>query len=329
MASSAARRRVLMTVIALGAAVLAWSVPGSSALAVSDYPAAITGVLRTPEGQAPGDNYLWVEAYRVYSTGTVAGRATQLSNVDASGTYALTGLPAGSYKLLVTDHDPPHRFAQQWYPDATSATAGATVVVKAGAVADGRDVTLTAPVSLTLVLKDARGRSTRGSVDVVDLDGRPVAPFAGTDGYPRSVTIDGLHPGSYKVRGHLYAVGHTEWYSHRASFGAATPVVVGPQAETTRTFTFHPPQLKNVRRPTVTLRGTDLRASKGSWSRRPTHFTYHLVRDGHRVKGTIAQRYWVKKKDLGHRLKVCVVVSRDGYVDGRACSRYSPRIRHL
>ena len=71
-----------------------------------------------------------------------------------------------------------------------------------------------------------------------------------------------------------------------------------------------------------------LTADPGEWSPNRRAFTYRWLRDGERIRGADERRYRLAPEDVGHRLRVRVSTSKDGYRPARASSRPTREIMH-
>jgi hypothetical protein len=133
--------------------------------------ATISGHLRAPDGGNPEDTYLGVDAYTVESDGKTHGYANLLSNTDSGGYFQISKMSAGTYMLLVTDDDTPQNYGQQWYPDASMASAGTPITVTTGEQVVGKDMTLSTPGTLNIQTLYGT-HSAQSQVELRDADGR-------------------------------------------------------------------------------------------------------------------------------------------------------------
>lgn len=67
--------------------------------------------------------------------------------------------------------------------------------------------------------------------------------------------------------------------------------------------------------------GKKLTAKPGSWSPRPSSYTYRWYRNGAPIKGATKRTYTVKKSDRGRKITVRIQAKRAGYPAGSAVSR--------
>jgi len=115
---------------------------------------------------------------------------------NADGTYALTGLSTGNYKIQFRHWGEPVRLADQWYKGANSFESAAPVAVVAGTAKTGINATM---VQGGYVAGKITAGGVGGSyaVDVLNLDGSLAASsYSNPDG---SYNVSGLAAGSYKI----------------------------------------------------------------------------------------------------------------------------------
>lgn len=288
--------------------------------------ATISGHLYGPDGGNPNDTYLNVEAYTVDANGTTHGYANLLSNTNDDGYFQISKMPAGTYMLLVKDNDTPQNYGQQWYPDASMASAGTPITVTTGEHVTGKDMTLSTPGSLSIQTLYGT-HSAQGQIEVRDADGREI-DFKNTDSHGR-VTFPVLRPGNYKIRTLAWgAWDYSEWYSHKRSAATANTIAVTSGETTSQQMTLHYVTLTANSRPRLHVHGNELELANTTWNVRPNpiYSEYSWYRDGKRLSGHPFNWYITKKADVGHHIKACVIANRSGYAPGRTCSRYSPKI---
>ena len=71
-----------------------------------------------------------------------------------------------------------------------------------------------------------------------------------------------------------------------------------------------------------------LTADPGEWSPVRRQFSYSWLRDGAPIRGAHGRSYRLAPEDVGHRLRVRVTTTREGYRRGRASSRQTRAIMH-
>jgi hypothetical protein len=205
----------------------------SSINAVLEVGASIRGTITGPNGVTPlGD--INVEVYRVPTGGS--GDLVWMNDTwsASDGTYVMSGLPAGTYRLAFNDYS--DQYLQEYYNNAETLSAATDVVVPAGAAVTGINASLAAASSIAGRVTGANG--TTPLVDIQVVAWVSVAgPFPGfyywnwyqsadtdTNGNYR---IWGLAPGTYRVSfedgNGQYAL---EYYDNVSSVEEATDVIV-------------------------------------------------------------------------------------------------------
>lgn len=183
--------------------------------------ASISGKVTAPSGVDPA--HLRVSAFSTDSQSTDAGNV----QVSPDGSYQLTGLRAGSYKLQFSGYQTDA--LTQWYKNAATFSTATAVAVTAGQVLTGIDATLvkgasingkvTAPVGVNLSSVSVNVQST----EPIEGFMPPFVQIAADGTYRAS----GLPAGSYSVGFNGYNSGALpQWYKNADSLASATPVVV-------------------------------------------------------------------------------------------------------
>ena len=146
----------------------------------------------------------------------------------ADGTFRLTGLPTGSYRVQTRSTA---TLIGEYFNDAGDAGSAEPVEVTAESATSGIDFRLISKGTIT-------GTVTRASDDAPVSDMRvEVLDFSSSQygsrvGYAYTddngaYTIDGLPPGQYRVRTDRYSFYYvTQYYSRSATFEGAVPVVI-------------------------------------------------------------------------------------------------------
>jgi hypothetical protein len=158
----------------------------------------------------------------------VAGTGT-----DDNGTYIVSGLPAGSYKVMF-DASFANMFfcgnyAYEWYNNSASFDTATPVSLAAGEAKTGINAQLATGGSIAGTVTDS-GSSPIANVFAIvyDLSGDAVS-YAYTD-VNGAYTATGLPTGSYKVAFETFDIpcGNyaDEWYNDKPDFDTATPVNV-------------------------------------------------------------------------------------------------------
>lgn len=287
--------------------------------------AKITGYLRMPDGSAPGNNALSVYAYKVHSNGKADSTEETFSNTADAGYFEVSKLPVGRYVLQVVDNGNAPRMARQWFPRAATASASTPITVSTGQLSTDHDMTLTRGSTLKLAFKNPKGQPTPAFAEVFDADGRWID--ANSTFGAGIATIDGLHAGAYRVKGASSMTNFTQWYSKKKTLATANPLTVGAGTTLSRSFTIHYPTLKATKRPRVKIDLNTVVAKRPKWNKKPQGYDVVWYRDGKRSSRPGFEYYLTSKSDVGRRIKACYIAYRDGYANGRSCSKYSAKIK--
>jgi hypothetical protein len=152
------------------------------------------------------------------------------------GTYAISGLAAGNYKVKF--NDPAHSggllgvYAPQWYSNKPDFDTANAVSVGAADITMGIDAKLTVGGSISGKVAGPDGAETPDVyVNVYDSDGNRVGyAYTGENG---TYTISGLATGSYKVKFSSYIASYAaQWYKNKNNFNTASAVAVTAPNET-------------------------------------------------------------------------------------------------
>ena len=156
--------------------------------------------------------------------GTVAKTATTASD----GTYAVSGLEPGEYKVQFSASG----YTTTFYNGKSSLGEATKVPVSAGATASGIDATMAGATGrIAGTVKDAGGEGLAGiQVIVYDKATKLLAGFAASGTHGEYV-VENLPEGSYAVEFTAGAFGEggdylTQFYSGKTSLSEATPVAV-------------------------------------------------------------------------------------------------------
>jgi hypothetical protein len=189
----------------------------------------ISGQVTAADGGAISGT-VWLTAYR--DDGSVAANASATS---ANGfAYQFTGLPRGDYRIRV---QPPSPYLDEYYrnqPDLASATQ---VAVLPGQDTPGVDIAVDRKGAIAGQVSGAPGTpALSGSVTVTvrTLAGTQVASASTDPSQGYRYRIGDLEDGSYKVQFQSWdAEFKGEWYNDKQSEGAADPVAVTMNHDTT------------------------------------------------------------------------------------------------
>ena len=187
----------------------------------------ISGTVYQADGTTPaGDVDVWADTYVCCSGGNGTRSA-------ADGTYTITGLASGDYRVQAESRD--QDLAREFYDDAAFFELAAPVTVTAGATQPGIDFTLEQAGAISGTVTDAVTgdgiANFQVNVDLVDSSGNREGRSRTETDADGNYTIGGLVPGDYKIRarrpvgaGDVYYI--AQFYDGEQIFDDATVVVV-------------------------------------------------------------------------------------------------------
>ncbi len=184
--------------------------------------AVITGRVSVPNGTTIDD---WTIRVSAYAEGQNWVRDAYVSR---DGTYRLTGLRAGDYRLRF-DADNASGLLDEWYDDAGSYTSAQPVTVATGATRSGIDATLARGASLSGRVTVPSGSSPSDvSIQVYDATQSTVA-YANV-AVNGTYSVGGLPSGSVRVYFSAMSPSslQSEWWNDKPDFASATPVDLTP-----------------------------------------------------------------------------------------------------
>jgi len=180
----------------------------------------ISGVVtRAVDGQPIAG--LWVHADDP-TTGSSVGSAVQ---TQANGSYTLTNLNAGSYKIMV--YSSGTSYASQYYQNAIDSSSATPVAVTAGQTTSNIHFSLEFGGKIMGVVKRASdGAPISGLSITAYADSGSFGGYAQTE-YDGSYTIKGLNTGSYRVDVNGGTTSYiSQYYLNAKDSASATPVTV-------------------------------------------------------------------------------------------------------
>jgi major membrane immunogen (membrane-anchored lipoprotein) len=157
-------------------------------------------------------------------------------NTAADGTYLITGLAVGTYKVKFEDCVGPVGYAQEYHDNQFDFGSGNTVSVTAGATTSGINAGIAAGGSISgTVVRDSNGTTLGGICVYPSMTLNGLAGRATTSAVDGTYLISGVPVGTYKVRfqdcsGPIdYAI---EYYDDKPDFDSANVVSVTAGATT-------------------------------------------------------------------------------------------------
>jgi hypothetical protein len=146
----------------------------------------------------------------------------------SDGTYSVTGLPPGAYKLQFKTDQAVQNVVPAWWKGADSEAKAKALTLVAGGVTTGIDARLTSGGSISGVVRDGEGNPVSyGWVTAFNEATQQVAgAMTGPDG---SYRVTGLASGSFRMQFSGQVSDGTrllEWWKGAGAIGAATPIAV-------------------------------------------------------------------------------------------------------
>ncbi len=198
----------------------------------------ITGTVTGPDGSSPLEG-IQVRAYQWYDYGGGSGywdySITSYTGTD--GSYSLSGLDAGSYRLRFSDSNA--NYITEYYNNASTVGSADDITVAASATVNGIHASLAAFGRITGTVTGPDGSSPLEGIQVRayqwydDGDGSgywdySITSYTGTDG---SYSLSGLIAGSYRLRFSDSNANYvTEYYNNASTVGSANDITVAASA---------------------------------------------------------------------------------------------------
>lgn len=216
---------------------------GAASAAGAATPGGVSGTVTAPAGVDVGDADIRVIAYETDAYPDRSGSAL----VQADGSYTISGLEAGEYKILFFASS---QLATEWWNDAGTLAEAATVTVADGATRTGVDAFLDVESTIEGVLGFPAGTVVSDlslyayAYSIADPDHAVTSDFVSDDG---TFTLTGLRPGSYKIKYTSYDYGTSrannvvsrQWQGGSYDFASASVITIpspGTQLELAHTL---------------------------------------------------------------------------------------------
>jgi protocatechuate 3,4-dioxygenase beta subunit len=169
-----------------------------------------------------------VEAY------DLEGNLQESNNTNSSGTYGITNLPAGDYKLFFNTSGATGDYAYEWYDNKNSYEEANSISVMAGFVSSNKDAQLADSGSIEGKVTDSLTANIENvEVRIYDAyESRIGSCLTDVNG---DYQIKFLPAGNYKVEFKADSAGNyvDEWYNNQGSYEDADKVAVTAGSPTT------------------------------------------------------------------------------------------------
>ncbi|MER6973362.1 carboxypeptidase regulatory-like domain-containing protein [Nocardioides sp. NPDC000445] len=265
----------------------------------------IAGTVRGSDGQPVGSAI--VTARRADGAG-----GDHRVTADASGAYALRGLPVGDYRLEFVSYS---GHLSEWYNDKASFEAADDVAVSVRETSSA-NAELTMGAHATGIVTRYDGSPFPG-VYIEVVWSSPEGPETYTttrtdeDGH---YTTRWLEPGRYTI----FALPRDGVHASASSDFTVTEGA----GEIVRDLHLTLPSVGNLSLPTIeggrSYVGDTLTATTGEWIGDGITYAFQWLRDGQPIDGATEATYVAAEADANHDVQVRVTASRDGYSDGVA-----------
>ena len=234
-------------------------------------------------------------------------RPVGFATTKADGEYTVEGLASGSYKVeFSVGFESALNYVTQYYEDAPTLAAAASVSVTQGATTKGINAELRAGGEIEGTVTDASTHAAVSNAEVEVLGAGGVADGEALTDANGQYTIGGLATGSYVVRfaSERYIA---QYYDDQSSFATANAVEVAQESTTTAVDAALVPKAPvNAVAPVASgtpAAGHTLSCSTGSWTGTPTPtYAYAWLRDGVAIAGASGGTYAVQAADVGNGL---------------------------
>jgi hypothetical protein len=249
-----------------------------------------------------------------------SGTVLKNGYAGADGTYSVSGLAAGSYKVAFNRASGQSVAEAQFYnnkPESAGVGVAQTLAVGASQKVANINAALVTGGTVTGLLKDKTGKPlAQSQVHAYSRDGRLITRSGSTDSSGR-FSVAGLSTGNYYLVAESGADGTKVYSGNVAAEASATPIAASAGNTTdVGVLSFAPQPLTAVPVPTVTgstVSGQKLTAVPGAWGPAPVTLAYQWKRSGVSILGATAATYTLTSSDVGKTITVTVTGSRTGY----------------
>lgn len=202
----------------LSAGLLALGVPAAAGAAST---ASISGTVTVPAGTVIGGYDVYVDVYNATTSNYVT-----TTNAASDGTYALTGLAAGSYKVRFGGES--LGLIATWWKNAASMSTATAIAVADGEAKTGIDATFVKGGTISGTVAVPSGVSKNQIyVNAVSTDRDGTYYYGSVDPSTGAYSVKGLPAGSFKVRfGDYDSATVEQWWNNRPTYDKAHTITL-------------------------------------------------------------------------------------------------------
>ncbi|WP_205474309.1 carboxypeptidase regulatory-like domain-containing protein [Nocardioides sp. SYSU D00038] len=274
-----------------------------------------------------------VEVTAYAQDGGGAWRPVSSTFSEANGNYALTQLPAGSYRLGFRDWSGAGLAREYWTSTIGSNVAdvggGETITLAANGQRLGTNVRLVPGGAVAGDVTDDEGDQTDADVVLYRSVDAAWTQVVRESTFGGSYEIDGLPAGAYRIGFEPHDPGLApEFHDDRTTLATATTVNVAAGGTATITTAeladaSVPPAITNTAPPAITGTarvGQVLTATPGTWDPADVTLAYRWLKGGDEIAGATSATYTPGPADVGAQLAVRVTATKTGHTAATAFS---------
>jgi hypothetical protein len=244
----------------------------------------------------------------------VISEAMACAETDSGGSYLITGVPTGSFKVgFRSTPGSGLNYLTQFYDNETSYEAADPIAVKAEEKQEGINAAMALGAEIEGTVTSGETGAPSGDTPVCAFGQSKVeVTSCGVTAPSGAYTIGGLPTGSYTVV--FLTEGPAEYYDQAFSESDATAVkVTAPEGDALNVDAVLPALPKRIVAPRVTGSATVggiLTCEEGSYSGVPAPtLSIEWLREGEAVAGATSATYTVQTADAGHQLQCKVTAT--------------------